>query len=208
MNAPSCSSPPALIVGSIRSTNNGDGLASWLMARFNCVADSVTKLVLASNLMEDIPLPTGPVIDPVIAAAIESPEDYADPAAGMPKNKLAWSRVVTATPAFVILTPQYNWGYPGQLKNLLEHLYKEWKNKPVVLVTYGGHGGSKCVEQLQVVLSGGFHMSVVAHIGISLPKEFIRSSERVDVAAVPSFLAEYQTQVDNAFTLLLKGLQH
>ncbi|KAF4046724.1 NADPH-dependent FMN reductase [Phytophthora infestans] len=184
MNAPSCSSPPALIVGSIRSTNNGDGLASWLMVRFNCVADSVTKLVLASNLMEDIPLPTGTVIDP------------------------AWSRVVTATPAFVILTPQYNWGYPGQLKNLLDHLYKEWKNKPVVLVTYGGHGGSKCVEQLQVVLSGGFHMSVVAHIGINLPKEFIRSSERVDVAAVPSFLAEYQTQVDNAFTLLLKGLQH
>ncbi|KAG6948600.1 hypothetical protein JG688_00015019 [Phytophthora aleatoria] len=181
--------------------NNGDGLAAWLMARFNCVANSNTKLVLASELME-LPLPIGPVMDPVIAAAIGSPQEYADPAVQ------AWSWAVTATPAIVILTPQYNWGYPGQLKNLLDHLYSEWKEKPVVLVTYGGHGGSKCAEQLQVVLSGGFHMNVVAHVGISLPKEFIRSSERIDVADVPSFLAEYETQVDEAFALLLKGLQH
>ncbi|KAG2766535.1 hypothetical protein PC129_g12911 [Phytophthora cactorum] len=201
MNAPSCSTPAALIVGTVRTSNNGDGLAAWLMARFNCVANSNTKLVLASELME-LPLPIGPVMDPVIAAAIGSPQEYADPAVQ------AWSWAVTATPAIVILTPQYNWGYPGQLKNLLDHLYSEWKEKPVVLVTYGGHGGSKCAEQLQVVLSGGFHMNVVAHVGISLPKEFIRSSERIDVVDVPSFLAEYETQVDEAFALLLKGLQH
>ncbi|KAF1787607.1 Flavoprotein-like domain [Phytophthora cactorum] len=183
MNAPSCSTPAALIVGTVRTSNNGDGLAAWLMARFNCVANSNTKLVLASELME-LPLPIGLVMDPVIAAAIGSPQEYADPAVQ------AWSWAVTATPGIVILTPH------------------EWKEKPVVLVTYGGHGGSKCAEQLQVVLSGGFHMNVVAHVGISLPKEFIRSSERIDVADVPSFLAEYETQVDEATALLLKGLQH
>ncbi|POM79833.1 Flavo protein [Phytophthora palmivora] len=189
-----------LIVGSVRTSNNGNGLGTWLTTRFNAIAKSDTKLVLASELME-LPLPIGPVVDPVIAAAVGSPQEYADPAVQ------AWSRAVTATPAIVILTPQYNWGYPGQLKNLLDHLYNEWKGKPVVLVTYGGHGGSKCAEQLQVVLSGGFHMNVVAHVGINLPKEFIRSSDRVSATEVPpAFLAEYETQVDEAFTQLLEKL--
>ncbi|KAG6622898.1 uncharacterized protein IUM83_09274 [Phytophthora cinnamomi] len=190
----------ALIVGSVRASNNGDGLGAWLRERFDAVAKSDTKLVLASELT-DLPLPIGPVMDPVIAAAIKSPLEYADPAVQ------AWSRAVSATPAVVILTPQYNWGYPGHLKNLLDHLYTEWKGKPVVLVTYGGHGGSKCAEQLQVVLSGGFHMDVVAQVGISLPMEFIRSSDRVRMTDAPDFLAEYEAKVDEAFALLLKKLQ-
>jgi NAD(P)H-dependent FMN reductase len=192
--------PAALVVASVRSSNNGDGLAAWLMSRFNAFANAETKLALASDLME-LPLPTGPVTEPVIAAMIELPEQYAEPAVQ------AWSRVVTATPAIVILTPQYNWGYPGQLKNLLDHLYSEWKGKPVVLVTYGGHGGSKCSEQLQGVLGGGLHMNVVGQVGTTLPKEFIRSAERVDTASVPAFLAEYETQVDEAFERLLKTVQ-
>ncbi|ETL81919.1 hypothetical protein L917_17832 [Phytophthora nicotianae] len=202
MKDPCCRPPPAaLIVGSARTSNNGDGLAFWLISRFDSVANFTAKLALASELME-LPLPIGPVTDPVIAATIKSPQEYSDPAVQ------AWSQAVITTPAFVILTPQYNWGYPGQLKNLFDHLYSEWKNKPVVLVTYGGHGGSKCAEQLRVVLSGGFHINVVAHVGISLPKEFIRSSDRVDAADVPSFLAKYETQVDEAFATLLKCLQH
>ncbi|KAL4162553.1 hypothetical protein PRNP1_003089 [Phytophthora ramorum] len=196
----SASSPVALIVGSARTSNNGDGLAAWLMTRFNAVTTSRSKLVLASDLI-GLPLPIGPVVDPVMAAAIASPRDYADPAVQ------AWSRLVSATPAVVVLTPQFNWGYPGQLKNLFDHLYNEWKGKRVVLVTYGGHGGSKCAEQLQMVLSGGLHMNVVAHVGITLPKEFIRSSNRVSATQIPEFLTEYEVKVDEAFAQLLKDLQ-
>ncbi|RLN92032.1 hypothetical protein BBJ28_00026986, partial [Nothophytophthora sp. Chile5] len=186
-------------------SNNGDGLAAWLMTRFQAVASSSEPshtLVLASDLM-DLPLPIGPVMDPIIAAGIPAgePEKYADPAVQ------AWSRVISATPAIVILTPQYNWGYPGQLKNLLDHLYTEWAGKRVVLVSYGGHQGSKCAEQLKVVLAGGLHMEVVAHVGISLPKEFIRSSDRVGLTDAPAFLADYEGEVDAAFTLLLDSLK-
>lgn len=193
------SSSVVLITASVRTSNNGDGLASWLMARFNAVSKSNMNLVLASELL-DLPLPYGPVVDPVIAAAIATPQEYADPAVQ------AWSRAISNTPAIVILTPQYNWGYPGQLKNLLDHLYTEWKGKPVMLVTYGGHGGSKCAEQLQLVLSGGFHMNMVAQVGITLPKEFIRHSDRVKVTDAPSFLNEYEAQVDDAFIQLLKSI--
>jgi len=66
----------------------------------------------------------------------------------------AWSRKVSGAHGFVIVTPQYNWGYPAPLKNALDHLYVEWAGKPVVIVTYGGHGGSKCSRQLRQVLKG------------------------------------------------------
>ncbi|KAG7397942.1 hypothetical protein PHYBOEH_011941 [Phytophthora boehmeriae] len=196
------SSSIALLTGSVRTSNNGDGLAGWLTRRFTAVANGAPfKLSLASELM-DLPLPIGPVTDPVIAAAIPAgkPQDYADPAVQ------AWSRVVTAASAIVVLTPQYNWGYPGHLKNLFDHLYTEWAGKRVVLVTYGGHSGSKCAEQLQQVLAGGLHMDVIGHVGISLPKEFIRSTDRVDAMNAPEFLTQYEAEVDAVFELLLESL--
>jgi NAD(P)H-dependent FMN reductase len=64
------------------------------------------------------------------------------------------AKKVSAADAFVFVTPQYNWGYPAPLKNALDHLYKEWANKPAVIVTYGGHGGGKCGRQLKQVLKG------------------------------------------------------
>ena len=48
----------------------------------------------------------------------------------------------------------YNWGYPAPLKNAIDHLYREWKGKPALIVTYGGHGGDRCARQLREVLTG------------------------------------------------------
>lgn len=66
----------------------------------------------------------------------------------------AWSRKVSEAQGVVFVTPQYNWGYPAALKNALDHLYREWTGKPAMIVTYGGHGGGKCGEQLRQVLDG------------------------------------------------------
>jgi NAD(P)H-dependent FMN reductase len=63
----------------------------------------------------------------------------------------AWSEKIAHADAFVFVTPQYNWGYPAVLKNALDHLYKEWHGKPAIIVTYGGHGGTKCAAQLRQI---------------------------------------------------------
>lgn len=70
------------------------------------------------------------------------------------RHTRAWSRKIAAAGAFVFVTPQYNWGYPAVLKNALDHLHKEWEGKPIVIVTYGGHGGGKCAAQLRQVTEG------------------------------------------------------
>ncbi|MEK7606923.1 MAG: NAD(P)H-dependent oxidoreductase [Patescibacteria group bacterium] len=52
--------------------------------------------------------------------------------------------------AFVIVTPEYNHGTSGVLKNALDWVYQEWNNKPVSFVSYGSTGGSRAVEQLRL----------------------------------------------------------
>ena len=51
---------------------------------------------------------------------------------------------------FVIVTPEYNHGTSGVLKNALDWVYQEWNNKPVAFVSYGGVGGARAVEQLRL----------------------------------------------------------
>ena len=61
--------------------------------------------------------------------------------------------------ALIIVSPEYNHGYPGELKIMLDMLYKEYFSKPVGIcgVSAGGLGGARAVEQLrQVVIE--FHM--------------------------------------------------
>jgi len=52
--------------------------------------------------------------------------------------------------AFVIVTPEYNHGTSGVLKNALDWVYQEWNNKPVAFMSYGGVGGARVIEQLRL----------------------------------------------------------
>ena len=127
-----------VIVGSVRARRIGPQIAEW-------VAD-VGRSALRTDFeivdLADWPLSTRE--EPGIPAI----DDYQS------EHTRAWSRKVASASAFVFVTPQYNWGYPAPLKNALDHLYREWANKPAVIVTYGGHGGGKCGRQLKQVLKG------------------------------------------------------
>ena len=62
-------------------------------------------------------------------------------------------RIGTAD-AFVIVTPEYNHGYPAALKHLIDSVYGEWQAKPVAFVSYGAaSGGLRAVEQLRQVFA-------------------------------------------------------
>jgi NAD(P)H-dependent FMN reductase len=56
--------------------------------------------------------------------------------------------------AFVVVTPEYNHGYPAALKELIDSAGEEWHAKPVAFVSYGGvSGGLRAVEQLRQVFA-------------------------------------------------------
>eukprot|EP01034_Spumella_vulgaris_P030316 gene30316-37509_t len=136
--------------------------------------------------------PLGPVDGDVIPALIGGDTTYGN------EKVVEWSKVVTSCNGFIILTPQYNWGYPGDLKNVLDHIYSEWKGKPVMTVTYGGHGGEKCDDQLRQVLSGLKMKVIEEKVHITLPSELIRTSARLNPSEYSEesesylFLKEYK----------------
>lgn len=53
----------------------------------------------------------------------------------------------------IIVSPEYNNGYPGELKLLLDSAYEEYSGKFVGIcgVSFGGFGGVRCVQQLRHV---------------------------------------------------------
>ena len=71
------------------------------------------------------------------------------------------------------MSPQYNWGYPAALKNAIDHCYQEWKGKPLIIVTYGGHGGGKCATQLRQVAEGLEMRVASTSPGLTLSRDMI-----------------------------------
>ncbi|HWE85071.1 MAG TPA: NAD(P)H-dependent oxidoreductase [Terracidiphilus sp.] len=64
-----------------------------------------------------------------------------------------WQRMAAAD-AFLVVTPEYNHGYPAPLKSLIDSVGQEWHAKPVAFVSYGGvSGGLRAVEQLRLVFA-------------------------------------------------------
>jgi NAD(P)H-dependent FMN reductase len=74
--------------------------------------------------------------------------------AGEAIKDLGFSDTVMRADGLVIITPEYNHGYPGMLKHALDTNLKEYIHKPVGLcgVSAGGFGGTRVVESLLPVM--------------------------------------------------------
>jgi NAD(P)H-dependent FMN reductase len=71
--------------------------------------------------------------------------------------------------SIVIVTPEYNNGYPGVLKNALDYLLPEYERKPIGIVTVsaGGYGGITCLAQLRLVTIGMGAFPIPENLAVS-----------------------------------------
>jgi NAD(P)H-dependent FMN reductase len=70
------------------------------------------------------------------------------------QHTIDWSARVAGADAFVVVTPEYNYGYPATVKNALDHLAHEWAYAPIGFVSYGGiAAGTRAVQQLRQVIA-------------------------------------------------------
>jgi NAD(P)H-dependent FMN reductase len=76
---------------------------------------------------------------------------------------------VARADSLVIVTPEYNNGYPGVLKNALDYLLPEYRRKPIGIVTVsaGGFGGINCLAQLRLVTLGMGAFPIPAALPVS-----------------------------------------
>jgi len=126
-----------VILGSVREIRRGGRAAKWLMPQLEKLGGAEYELLD----LRDYPLP--------FFDESNSPE-------GLQRNYTnevarKWSTKIDAMDGFIIVTPEYNHGIPGVLKNALDWLYLEWNKKPVGFVSYapGAVGGARGIEQLR-----------------------------------------------------------
>lgn len=73
---------------------------------------------------------------------------------GASESPTVWKDIIEQADALILVVPEYNHGYPGELKMLLDSLYNEYTGKPVGVcgVSSGGFGGTRVVEHITPVL--------------------------------------------------------
>ena len=146
----------AIIIGSTRPGRNGEAVGRWIYEKAKNRDDAEYELV-------DIKDYNLPLLDEPIP-----------PSMGRYSNEHTkiWSTKIDSFDAYVFVTPEYNHGIPGALKNAIDFLFKEWNNKVAGFVSYGSAGGVRAVEQLRLVMAEVKVATVRAQVQLSLFTDF------------------------------------
>ena len=132
-----------IIIGSIRDGRFGEAVGQWVTEAAR-QREGFTYEVL--DLREfNVPLLTSATVP---GAADKQYDD---------ENVTRWSRAVDACDGFVFITPEYNHGVPGAMKNAYDSLGSEWAGKAVAFVSYGAAEGVRAVESWRQIV-GNFEM--------------------------------------------------
>jgi len=127
----------AIILGSTRPGRNGEAVAKWVYEIAQKRSDAEFELV-------DIKDFNLPLLDEPIPPSMGQ---YSKP------HTKAWAARIGSFDGYVFVTPEYNHGISGALKNAIDFLFAEWNNKAAGFVSYGGAGGARAAEQLRLVLA-------------------------------------------------------
>lgn len=70
------------------------------------------------------------------------------------QSVLEFAGKIKSADGVIIVTPEYNGGYPAALKNVVDLLYDEWYKKPIAISTVsdGSFGGTQVITSLQFSL--------------------------------------------------------
>lgn len=127
-----------IIIGSVRDGRIGPLFANWAQTVINENSHYTTEIIDLKDWY--LPMDDEP--------GLPAEQIYLQP------HTQKWSRKINEGDAYLFIFPQYNWGYPAALKNAIDHLYIEWKNKPASMISYANRGGGKAAAQLRQVLNG------------------------------------------------------
>jgi NAD(P)H-dependent FMN reductase len=145
-----------IIVGTTRPGRHADAVAMW-------VHDHASKRTNAEFQIVDIADFHLPLLDePMPPSMGQYAKDHTK----------AWAAKIASLDGFIFVTPEYNHGIPGSLKNAIDFIYKEWNNKAAGIVSYGTVGGVRSAEQLRQVLGEMQIADVRASVSLSLFDDF------------------------------------
>ncbi|AHH15770.1 putative reductase [Nocardia nova SH22a] len=150
-----------VIVASVRPERFAPVVADWFLR----TARAVDGLDIGVVDLAHTPLPVDLTTDPATEA---------------------YARRIGAADGFIVVTSEYNHGYPAALKTALDVCKREWRAKPIGFVSYGGlSGGLRAVEQLRQVVAELHMVSIRETVSFHEAKrKFDAAGETADGAAI------------------------
>lgn len=145
-----------IIIGSTRPGRKAEAVARWVQEKAGERADAKLELI-------DIADYNLPLLDEANPPSMGKYEHA---------HTKKWASVIAGYDGFVFVTPEYNHGTSGALKNALDFLYAEWNNKAAGFVSYGSAGGTRAVEQLRLTMAELQIADVRAQVTFSIFTDF------------------------------------
>lgn len=139
----------AIVTGSIRPGRQSLTVANWVKSIADQRTDAEFEIVDIAEF--DLPVWAEPA-----QASIRPPESEVGQ---------RWSAAMAQYDGYVFVVSEYNHSISGALKNALDYLKPELRNKAAAFVSYGAASGARAVEHLRAILSE----MEVAHVRNTVP---------------------------------------
>jgi NAD(P)H-dependent FMN reductase len=167
-----------VVTGTTREGRFSERVARWAMTHLGAREDVTAELVD----LRDHPLPLFDGAPPAYTQRNYPREDVA-----------RLGRTLDRADGFVLLTAEYNHGYPAVLKNAMDHTFVEWRRKPVAFVGWGNVGGARAIEQLRQV-AVEFELAPLRHAVHILP-DVMRPARQLEDATDTSVFAPLEPRL-------------
>ncbi|SHF45059.1 NAD(P)H-dependent FMN reductase [Salegentibacter echinorum] len=181
-----------VIIGSTRPSRKGPIVADWFLKIAKQHPDFEVELLD----LKEINLP--------FMDELEHPraQKYAN------AHTKKWSKTIDNADAFVIVTPEYNFGYPASLKNALDYLSIEWADKPMGFVSYGGvSAGTRAVQELKLPVTTLGMMPLPQAVNIPFFTKFINENNVFEANEPLDKSANVMLNKLQAWAKALKGMR-
>jgi len=168
-----------IIVGSTRRDRQSIKVARFVLARLQRRPGVETELL---DLLE--------YNFPIMEERLHQRDDP-------PPRLSEYAGKIARADSLIIVTPEYNNGYPGVLKNALDYLLPEYERKPVGIVTVsaGGFGGINCLAQLRLVTLGMGAFPIPEALSVSRVRESFRDDGTPNEAVYEKLAAAFLDEV-------------
>jgi NAD(P)H-dependent FMN reductase len=161
-----------VIAGTTRDGRFSERVAKWTLERLSIRDDFDVELVD----LRDHPLPFFDA-----AAPARTLREYAR------DDVERFAQTIDRADGYIVLTAEYNHGYPAVLKNAMDWTFVEWRRKPITFVGWGNVGGARAIEQLREV-AVEFEMAPLRHAVHILPEVMVRARQVSDPSDLSDFV--------------------
>ena len=148
-----------IIDGSIRDGKASSRIAKWV---HKAASETLQNVDLEVVDLKELNLPQFAEPMPPLANKERNPQG----------SLKVWLDTLASADGFVFITPEYNHGMPGGLKNAIDLIDHQVMRKPFMLVGHGGVGGARAIAQLKTVLNANIgavpipnSVNVIGYVG-------------------------------------------